>query len=297
MEYLESFFSHHPWITNVTDRLFRIVLIIAVVVTCAKLIKILGSQFRKLANQRPVEAGPAQDSRALDRAKRLNTVMKLIETSARVILLGAGLLMILRELGLDVTPLLTGAGIAGVAIGFGAQSLVKDVISGMFLLLEDQIRLGDTVRINAGLSGTVERMELRVTAIRDGDGTLHIIPNGEIRSVSNMTYEFGRALVELPISYKSDIEQVSRTIQAVLDKFKAEESWRLRLRGDPVFVGITAFNVGAMVVQVVAETDAGARWSVATELRRRIKIAFDAENIMPAGRATCYSSGCDIILK
>jgi len=222
---------------------------------------------------------PHDGDSTLEREKRLATLIKLLDTSLRVILFGAAFMMVLREFGLDITPLLTGAGIAGVALGFGAQSLVKDVISGFFILLEDQIRVGDVIKINNTLAGSVERMELRVTAIRGGDGTLHIIPNGEIKSVSNMTFEFGQALVDIPVNYSEDVNKCHEVFSAVAKEFSKEHEWHPQLKGDAEYIGITKFESNGMMLQIVAKTGPRSRWSIERELRHRVKLAADAAGI------------------
>jgi small conductance mechanosensitive channel len=287
MDYFEQFMSRHQWISqslvNFADRLFRVALIIAFVIVCTKLIPVVIREIKRLVSQRFIEDGEVAELRGKDRDKRLTTVLNLVATTLRVGLFVTAFLMVLRELGLDITPLLTGAGIAGVAIGFGAQSLVKDVISGVFLLIEDQIRLGDVIRINNGLSGAVERMELRVTAIRDADGTLHIIPNGEIKAVSNMTYDFGRAVVDIPVQPKADVEMVRKLLADVLVAFGADAKWKPELRSEPKVIGISNFQVGAVIFQVSVETEPASRWAVSAELRRRIKRALDEAGIALAG--------------
>lgn len=166
MEHIHEFLNRYPWI----GLPLRLGVLILLVITGTRLIRI--------ACGRILKSGPGE------RDMRVQTLVRLMDTTLRVILVGAAFLMALREVGLDITPLLTGAGIAGVALGLGAQTLVKDVIAGFFLLAEDQIRIGDAVRIS-GFSGKVERMELRITVLRDEDGALHIIPNSEIKAVTN----------------------------------------------------------------------------------------------------------------
>lgn len=271
MERLEEFLEKHHWITAIADRALRVLVIIAVVIICAKLIHVICERILKTAR----DSSSATNGRKAEREKRLATVIKLVDTSLRVILFGAAVMMVLREFGVDITPLLTGAGIAGVALGFGAQSLVKDMIAGFFLLVEDQIRIGDVVKVNNLLSGTVERMELRVTAVRDGDGTLHIVPNGEIKSVSNMTYQFSKALVELPLPYSVDLRKLALVVQPALDGLECDPKWRPMLRSKPEFLGISKFEHTHMTALIVATTEPHARWSVDREIRRRLKNVLD----------------------
>lgn len=264
MEDIESFFARHPWVASFADKALRVLVIIAVVLVCAKLIHVICT--RILTRARKAHG----NSRAAEREKRLATVVQLVDTSLRVILFGAALLMVLREFGVDITPLLTGAGIAGVALGFGSQSLVKDMIAGFFLLIEDQIRVGDVIKINNALSGSVERMELRVTAIRDGDGTLHIVPNGEIKSVSNMTYDFSQSVVDLPIPYSADLKKVYVALTKVAQDLELDPKWKTELRSRPEFLGVTKFERDFMTVVLTAKTEPHSRWSVEREVRRRV---------------------------
>lgn len=217
-----------------------------------------------------------------EKEKRLSTVLKVIGTATRVMILLFGVVMVMKELGFDITPLLTGAGIAGVAIGFGSQSLVKDVISGIFLLLEDQIRIGDNVRIGT-LFGTVERMELRVTVLRDVDGTLHIIPNGEIKAVSNMSYQWGRAVVDIPLSYFADVEKAVEVVKSVCDAAYETGDLKQLMLEPPAVQALTEFSSTEMKIRILAKTGPDDRLRVQQNLRLRIKKAFDQSQIPLVG--------------
>ncbi|MBI3542534.1 MAG: mechanosensitive ion channel family protein [Deltaproteobacteria bacterium] len=274
------FLNRRAWIELIVERALKVAVIIAIVFICAKLIRMLSRRILDVAQKRH----DPRDKHAHEREKRLATLVKLVDTTMRVALFGIAILMVLRECGLDITPFLTGAGIAGVAVGFGAQSLVKDVISGFFLLMEDQIRVGDVIKINSGLSGSVERMELRVTAIRDGDGTLHVIPNGEIKSVSNMTYEFATAVVDIPLGYATDIKKAGEVLTKVAQELENDPKWKEELRTRPEFIGIVGFATDHMMLELVAKTEPHSRWAVARELRVRSKLALDAAGVeMPKG--------------
>ena len=280
MDHLTTLFNRHPWLELLVERSIKVLLIIAVVLACAKLIHMLSSRILNEAHK----AKLANNKDGHEREKRLATVVKLIDTTLRVILFAFGFLMILKELGLDITPFLTGAGIAGVALGFGSQSLVKDMISGFFILIEDQIRVGDVIKINNGLSGSVERMELRVTAIRDADGTLHIIPNGEIKSVSNMTYEFANAVVDLPVPYQTDLKKLIQAMTDVARGLEADSAWKDRLRGRPEFIGIVKFESDHMLAEISVKTEPHSRWAVAREIRNRMVFAAEVSGLgLPRG--------------
>jgi small-conductance mechanosensitive channel len=257
-------------IEHVFEKSIRIALILCVVFVSAK--------FIHWVSEKIVEAAKKKDT-SVEREKRLATVVGLIDTLFRILLFGAAFLMVLKEFGVDISPLLTGAGIAGVALGLGAQSIVKDILAGVFFLIEDQIRIGDVIKINSSLSGTVERMELRVTALRDGDGTLHIVPNGEIKSVSNMTYEFSQALVDLPIPVSVEMNKALSIIQKVVQEFKLDSEWGREVRDGVDLLGVQSIKPGFYTVQISAKTGAHARWKVARELRRRLLHSFNSENI------------------
>ena len=275
MERIEHLLTGHPWIASLADKGLRVIVIIAIVIACAKLIHVICERILTVARN----ASNNGSGRTAEREKRVTTVVNLVDTSLRVILFGAALLMVLREFGVDITPLLTGAGIAGVALGFGSQSLVKDVIAGFFILIENQIRIGDVVKFNNLLSGTVERMELRVTAIRDGDGTLHMLPNGEIKSVSNMTYEFSQAVVELPLPYSVDLKKLAQVLTPIVSDLDQDPKWKMQLRGKPEFLGISKFEHTHMTALITVKTDPHSRWTVDREIRRRVKIALDDARI------------------
>ena len=257
-------------IEHVFEKSVRIALILCVVFVSAKFIHWISEKI--------VVAAKKKDT-SVEREKRLATVVGLIDTLLRILLFGAAILMVLREFGVDISPLLTGAGIAGVALGLGAQSIVKDILAGVFFLIEDQIRIGDVVKINSSLSGIVERMELRVTALRDGDGTLHIVPNGEIKSVSNMTYEFGQALVDFPVPLSVEIDKALSVVQKAVQEFKEDSLWNRELKEGIHILGVQSIKPGFFTIQISAKTEAHSRWKVSREVRRRLVHSFNRENI------------------
>lgn len=259
-----SIINQNPWIITFSDHLIKIIAIVFIVFLSAKLIQIICKKILSTAQS-------SKTILSVEREKRLETVVRLVATTLRVFLIATAILMILREIGLDITPLLTGAGIAGVAVGFGAQSLVKDVISGFFLLIEDQIRVGDVIKVNSTIAGTVEKMDLRITGVRDSDGTLHIIPNGEIKTVSNMTYEFSRAVIDLPIKYQVDLQDLSQKITSIIETVYNDPAIREQLKDKPELLGITKFLPNYQVIEVHAKTQPHARWKVAREFRKQFQ--------------------------
>jgi len=211
--------------------------------------------------------------------KRSRTLSSLLTYIILVIILVAALFMILSEVGVDVTPLLAGAGVAGVAIGFGAQSLVRDILNGLFILLEDQYNRGDVVRI-AGIAGIVEELNLRRTVLRDLDGLLHTIPNGEVKTSSNFTKDWSRAHLNISVAYKEDLDKAMSTIRKAWEKMAEHPKWSpMLISKTPWLLRVDAFGDSGIVIKVVGETKPMTQWDVMGELRRRIKIAFDKAGI------------------
>ena len=183
------------------------------------------------------------------------------------------------ELGINIAPLLAGAGIAGVALGFGAQSMVRDFLSGIFVITENQYRVGDVIRINNEVSGKVEKVTLRQTVLRDLDGMLHHIPNGEVRIATNMTMEFANVNLDIPISYESDIELVEDIVNKIGIELAADPEWQDDIFEAPKFLRIHDFAASAMIIKITGKTAPMMHWAVTGELRKRLKIGFDKNNI------------------
>jgi small-conductance mechanosensitive channel len=190
------------------------------------------------------------------------------------------ILMLLRELSVDVLPILTGAGIAGLAIGFGAQNLVRDVISGFFLILEDQVRIGDSARIN-GVAGTVEQINLRTIVVRDGEGAVQVFPNGTITALANLSKQFAYAVVDMKVAYNENIDRVMGTIRDVGASMQRDPSWSAVLLAPIEIVGVESLADGAATIRVKFKTLPLSQGKVANELRRRLMGAFVGRGIKP----------------
>jgi small conductance mechanosensitive channel len=227
------------------------------------------------AVRRAVDAG--NDGVTSEAERRARTLGVVLMNAARVLIVAFILLMTLQEFGVNIGPLVAGAGVAGVALGFGAQSLVKDVISGFFLLLENQFGVGDIINVDDKNIGTVERMTLRITQLRDAEGRAHFIPNGSITRVVVLSKDFARALVEVEVGYDSDPDAVFQVIQAAgAQLHKDRPDWVF----EPTDVkGIDALTQTGFVIRTLTKTAPGAQWDVARELRRRILMAFREANI------------------
>src|SRR5581483_4345449 len=189
-------------------------------------------------------------------------------------------LMLLRELSIDVVPILTGAGIVGLAVGFGAQNLVRDVISGFFLILEDQVRVGDNARIN-GVQGVVEQINLRTIVLRDGEGAVQVFPNGTVTALANLSKQFAFAVVEVRVAYSENLDRVFNTIREVGRSMQADERWSSVLLEPIDVIGVTAIGDGLSTVTSKFKTLPLNQGRVANELRRRLVGALAGRGIRP----------------
>jgi small-conductance mechanosensitive channel len=224
----------------------------------------------------------------IERVKRTETLSRILENTARIVILIAALLMCLKEVGIDIGPLLAGVGILGLAVGFGAQSLVKDVISGFFILLENRMNVGDVVKI-AGEAGLVESVGLRVTVLRDLEGKVHIIPNGEISTLTNMTKEWSRAVLDIGVAYKEDVDHVIEVLREVGEKLKSDDTIGPMILEPMEVLGLDSFGDSSVNIKVMFKTQPIQQWTVAREFRRRVKMAFDEMGIeIPFPHVTLY---------
>ncbi|MBI2019785.1 mechanosensitive ion channel family protein [Candidatus Daviesbacteria bacterium] len=187
-------------------------------------------------------------------------------------------LMILSEIGINTTPLLAGAGIIGLAFGFGGQYLIKDLISGFFIFLENQYRIGDVVCFG-DTCGLVEKTTLRTTTLRDLDGVVHHVPNGEIKTASNLSKYFSRVNLNIGIAYNSDLEKVIKVVNEVGNELAEDKDWKEMIVKPPQFLRVDDFGDSAIIIKILGETKPIKQWDVAGELRKRLKIAFDKHNI------------------
>ncbi|TKJ35597.1 mechanosensitive ion channel protein MscS [bacterium (candidate division B38) B3_B38] len=214
-----------------------------------------------------------------DRRKRIQTLGRILMNTAAVTVGIVFGLIILKEFGLDIGPILAGAGILGLAIGFGAQNLVKNVLSGLFILLENHFRVGDVIKAGK-VSGLVESISLRVTTLRDIEGKVHIIPNGDIGVVSNMTKEWSRAVLDIGIAYKEDPDYAMEVIKKVGMEMMGDEEYKKLLLEPVEVLGVNAFNESAVVIRAMIKTPPLRQRQVAREFSRRLKKVFDSENIV-----------------
>jgi small conductance mechanosensitive channel len=210
--------------------------------------------------------------------KRENTLIQVVSGTMMVMIWVVSVLMILSELGVAIGPLLAAAGIAGVAVGFGGQYLIRDIITGMFIILENQYRVGDVVCFG-DTCGSVEHISLRMTMLRDLDGTVHHIPHGEVKTVSNMTKGYARVNLDVGVGYGSDIGQVIEVINAVGQELANDPYWKDQIMEAPAFLRIDTFGDSALIVKILGKVQPLAQWDVTGELRKRLKSAFDQAGI------------------
>jgi moderate conductance mechanosensitive channel len=210
--------------------------------------------------------------------KREDTLIRIFTWSSRIIILFIATLMILQEFGIPIGPILASVGIIGIAVGFGGQYFIKDIISGFFFILENQYRVGDVVNFD-GTGGLVEDISLRMTTLRDLDGTVYHIPHGEIKKVANLSKDFARINLNIGIAYAANLDHVIKIVNKVGDELSQDPQWKEFIIKPPQFLRVDDFADSSIVIKILGETQPLKQWEVTGELRKRIKIAFDNEGI------------------
>ncbi len=210
--------------------------------------------------------------------KRENTLIQIFNTTAKISLLTITGLMVLQEFGVEIGPILAAAGIVGLAFGFGGQYLIRDIISGLFIILENQYRVGDVVTFDSA-GGTVQEISLRKTTLRDLDGTVHHIPHGEIKKVSNHSKDFSRINFDMGVGYSTNLEHAIGVINIVGNELANDPLWKYSIIAAPQFLRVNDFADSAIMLKILGETLPSKQWEVTGELRKRLKVAFDKEGI------------------
>ncbi len=208
------------------------------------------------------------------RAARLRTLLPMFRTTLLVSIILVASLMVLSQIGVNIAPLLAGAGVLGIAIGFGSQKLVQDVITGLFLLLENTMQVGDVVTLG-GLTGTVENLSIRTIRLRALDGAVHIVPFSAVTTVTNLTRDYGYAVMDLSVGLNEEPDHIADVVREVVRTLRAESRWASAIRDDVEIMGIEKFVDLAYVMRARVMTLPGQRWAVSRELNRRIKLRFD----------------------
>ena len=221
-------------------------------------------------------------------AKRVGTLCRAFRYMGSVVIAAIAAMLVMNELGISIAPILATAGVAGIAVGFGAQTLVRDYFAGFFLLLEDQIRQGDVVQI-AGIGGLVEEVTLRYVRLRDFDGHVHFVPNGEIKIVTNRTRDYAQAVIDAGVAYREDVDDALGIMRAVGKELRADPGWAPRILDDIEMIGVERWADSAVVLRCRIRVVPIEQWNVRREYLRRLKAAFDRHGIeIPYPHLTIY---------
>lgn len=264
------------WSQQITPWLLKHGIRIVIILIAAIILRRILAKFIEKAVRLAVKPDDSLDVEA--ERKREDTLIYIFTATSTIALFSIVILMILQEMGVMIGPILAGAGIVGLAFGFGGQYLIRDIISGLFIIMENQYRIGDVIRIDDA-QGLVENISMRMTTIRDTEGTVHHIPHGEIKKVSNLSKSFSRVNINLGISYNSNIEQVISVVNEVGNTLAEDPEWKDSIIKAPQFLRIHDFADSSIIIKIVGDTIPHKQWDVAGELRKRLKNAFDKQEI------------------
>jgi len=259
------------WAGAHTPNALRILLILVLAWLVSRVLRSIIKRIERISDD-----GDPRSSSELE--KRAQTIGRILRQASSVLVWSVTAMLVLGEIGLDLKPILAGAGILGLAAGFGAQTLVKDVITGFFILLENQIRVGDAVTA-AGCTGVVETVNLRTTVLRDVDGTMHIIPNSAITVVTNATRDWSRAVLDVGVAYKEDTDRCEMVLREVGASMEKDTAFSKKLIGAFEYPGVVKLDNSAVVLRILVKTQAHDGPTVVRELRRRVKKAFEKAGI------------------
>lgn len=267
------------FLTSLVEPLLQIVVTILVAWVILKVVRSVG---RRFIDRAKVEAYDDHEEDALStsrRGQRLEALWAVLTSILGLVVWAGALLVILgTTFGVSLAPFLAGAGIIGIALGFGAQDLIKDFVSGVFMLVEDQYGVGDIIDVGDAI-GEVEYITLRTTRLRDVNGTVWYFPNGEIRHVGNQSLGWSRALIDVTVSINSDIDRASEVILTVAEEMAREPANMRLFLAPPEVLGVENVGIGGVVIRLVVRTAPGEQWALSRELRRRMKLALDEAGI------------------
>lgn len=226
-----------------------------------------------------LEAKVSADTTPLRALRRTETLAKVLSSAGIAVIWTIALFYVLSNLGFDLAPLLAGVGIVGLAVGFGAQNLVRDVVTGFFILLEDQYGVGDILEINQVAAGKVEQLTLRITGLRGLDGSMHYFQNGQITHVANRSKDWARAVVDVGVAYKEQPSKVREVLEKVAQDAQADPEIGRQLYAPPQVLGVEMLGDYDVTWRMLADTKPGKQWDVGRALRERVKVAFDAAGV------------------
>lgn len=283
MDLIEQYLQNVSW-DDIIFTSLRIVLILLLAWGLMLFIRRVLAQLE----QRLLEKGKKEGEPPSEAAKRVETLVRLVRQAALIAVIITSSLIVLRELGVDIAPILAGAGIVGLAVGFGAQNLVRDIISGFFFILENQVRIGDVAVVN-GTGGLVEKINFRTLVLRDLGGVVHVFPNGTVTTLSNLTNEWSAYIFDIGVAYKENTDRVIEVMKKVGEELKADPELGPLMLEEPEIFGVDKFADSAVVIKGRIKTKPIRQWMIGREYLRRVKQAFDANRIeIPFPHRTLY---------
>lgn len=263
----------NDFVVLVSDKLPKLIVILIVAFVLYRLILLATHRLRWLAKRDVVVKA--------SRSAQLNTLASIVDTAGLGLIAFIAIIHTLQIFNINVAPLLASAGVVGLAIGFGAQTIVHDVINGMLILVENQFNLGDVIKA-AGFLGTVEQMTLRRTVLRDGgNGTIYVIPNSQITTVSNYSRDWSLMQINVSVDYREDADRVLALLREVAHQLVKEEKFQGAVMADPTILGVDSVKGSEVIYPVIFRTKANMQWDLSREYRRRVKMAFEQQHILP----------------
>ncbi|MGQ7868061.1 mechanosensitive ion channel family protein [Sunxiuqinia sp. sy24] len=289
---MEKLFTSYFWETFVKSlsqwiitELPSIIILFILLLIALRASSFMIKNLKKILAKRTVHHAEDPD---LEVEKRLNTLMGIVRKGIAAIIWTIFIMIFLKKIHIDIAPILAGAGIIGLAVGFGSQELVRDFISGFFILLENQIRTGDIAIIN-GTGGLVEKIELRTITLRDLSGVVHIFQNGKINTVSNMTKEWSAIVFDIGVAYKEDLDKVMGIMEEVSENMRQDKQFKQVILEPMEIFGLDSFGDSALVIKGRIKTKPSQQWIVGRAYRKRLKAAFDEHHIeIPFPHRTIY---------
>ena len=272
--------EHNKWVewTTLGIRFLLILLLAAIVLRVVKLV------IKRAALRLQARAGSRGER------KRIETLMRVFRYVANIAISIMGVLAALNTIGISIAPMLAAAGVVGIAVGFGAQSLVKDYFTGIVLLMENQIRVGDVVSLD-NRTGTVEEVTLRYVRLRDAEGNVHFVPNGVISAVTNMSMGYSFAVIDVSVAYRENVERAMDLMKQIGQQMLDEEPWKNQLMGEFNVMGVQTLGDSAVVIRCRFKTVGGEQWAIRREFNRRIKDAFDRAKVeIPFPQVTVHKA-------
>ena len=273
MEFIDEYFAQVEW----SDLIFSTLRILLILVLAWIAIFAAKVGLQRL-EQHLIASGRQQGDMAGEAAKRAETLVRLLRQAIVIVIWVMALLIVLNELGVAVGPILASAGVVGLAVGFGAQNLVRDVISGFFMILENQVRIGDVAVVN-GTGGLVEQINFRTLVLRDLSGIVHIFPNGSVTTLANLTKQWSAYVFDIGVAYKEDTDRVVQILKQVGAELRADEYFGPLMVDDVEVFGVDAFADSAVMIKGRLRTQPIKQWEVGRQFLRRVKQAFDREGV------------------